>query len=56
MNEIKTDLFPEVLRTKAKNRRENGEKDKREKGNIQSNAVKAAEIAAASDGQEETKK
>lgn len=46
MGEIKTDMFPEVLRMKAKEKRENGKRNRQE--GAQSNVVIPAEAVSES--------
>lgn len=46
MGEIKTDMFPEVLRMKAKEKQENGKKNRQEC--VQSNVVISVEAVSES--------
>lgn len=46
MGEIKTDMFPEVLRMKAKEKQENGKKNRQE--GVQSNVVIPVEAVSES--------
>lgn len=46
MGEIKTDMFPEVLRMKAKEKQENGKKNRQEE--VQSNVVIPVEAVSES--------